>query len=535
MHTYNQQIKNEAREKLIKHAIQSLTTKRKESYLVSKEHFTKITDHFNSLLFRSIGNKNFEFSNEYNWLFLGGKSSWFEFYDNICKGKKVSELKVLYLSGPEPYNDIDILCSNGIRLENIWAIESDKKTYEQAVKSLVDARIQIKIHRGSLAEFFELTNHEFDIVYFDACSPLMSPQQSPLEILKQIFLNKRLTGVSALITNFAEPGNNYNWGEILAPWFATKEIFEVPAEDNKFGMSALEKSESFTAYSQYINQHLSSYYDTFLTHFIPTLASEIIPMWQFSSLGSVQNNHLLNEQTLQKELKMIREHKVNAQTIEELIKNVPHYLLAVDVYPLLNWARLISENLPNDHILKRFIASNRKKMTIEESLYIGSLLKRFEEADTGFKTFIHNICGDKLKETLTKLDFFDRNMFLTCDIPMKNLLVELLIGLYGYPCIAHAGKNLGLKYKAKETWMYSNVFVFDQCRYLYDFLPTLDLWESFFENFSNQTIIRGCIDEIRRNHLYLNSSFFKWGFIEDIHGKFGHAQLSERINLNDKQ
>ena len=88
MHTYNQQIKNEAREKLIKHAIQSLTTKRKESYLVSKEHFTKITDHFNSLLFRSIGNKNFEFSNEYNWLFLGGKSSWFEFYDNICKEKK---------------------------------------------------------------------------------------------------------------------------------------------------------------------------------------------------------------------------------------------------------------------------------------------------------------------------------------------------------------------------------------------------------------------------------------------------------------
>ncbi len=96
MQTYNQQIKNEAREKLIMHALQSLTNERKESFLVSKEHFTKITDHFNSLLFRYIGNKNLEFINEYNWLFYGGKNSWFEFYDNISKAKKASELKVLY-------------------------------------------------------------------------------------------------------------------------------------------------------------------------------------------------------------------------------------------------------------------------------------------------------------------------------------------------------------------------------------------------------------------------------------------------------
>lgn len=533
MESYSQDIKKQAREKLIDHAINSLTNQRQGSFLVSKDHFTKITDHFNSLLFRALGAKDFEFINQYNWQFFGGKNSWFEFYENSCRPKKACELKVLYLSGPEPYNDIDILCSKGIRVENIWAIESDKKTYEQAVNSLKEAKIQIKIHRGSLSEFFEFTNHEFDIIYFDACSPILSPKQSPLDTLKQIFLNRRLTGLSVLITNFAEPKENYNWGDALAPWFAPKEFGELPEIDDDFGGSALEKCASFPAYSHFINQHLDTYYSSFLTHFIPVMASEIIPMWQLSTLGSVQSNHLLNEQALQKELKTIKNQQFTAKNFEELLSEVPHYALAADVYPLLNWARLIRENLSADHALIKFIDSNRNKMTIENALYICSLLKRFEEANTGFKTFIHNICGQQLKTTLDQLDFFDRNMRITCDIPMKNLLVELLIGLYGHPYIAHAGKNLSLKYKAKETWMYSDVFVFDQCRYLYDFLPSVDLWASFFENKANQTIMRGCIDEIRRNHLDLNSSLFKWGFIECMNDEFSSADLAERINLNE--
>lgn len=532
MHTYNQLVKNQAREKLIKHAIHSLTTSRRDSFLVSKNHLTKITDHFNAQFRAVLGVNHFDFINQYNWQFFGKRNSWCDFYDTICKTKTAGELKVLYLSGPEPYNDIEVLCNEGIRLENIWAIELDKNVYEKAVKSLVDENIHIKLHRGSLAEFFESTNHEFDIIYFDACTPVLSPQQSPLEILKQIFLNKRLTGLSALITNFAEPGTNYNWGEIMATWFAGKESAEVPPEDDGFGMNPGEKSAEYDKYSKHINEHLQSYYDAFLTFFIPTLAAEIIPMWQFASLGSVQNNHLLNEQVLQKELKAIRNFMPDIQSASDFATKVPHYLLAVEAYPLLNWARSVRDYLPNGHILQRFIESNRKKMTIEDAVYICTLLKRFEEADTGFNTFIYNICGDKLRDTLTELDFFDRYMGISCDIPMKNLFIELLIGLYGYPYIAHAGKSLALKYKAKDTWMYSNVYVFDQCRYLYDFMPTLDLWENFFKTLPNQTIVRGCIDGIYRNHFQLNWSLFKWGFMEEMYWDWGHAVLSERINLN---
>jgi hypothetical protein len=531
--TYNQDIKKESRETLISHAINSLTTNRKDSFLVSKEHFNSITDHFNTMVFECVGKDNLAFRNNYISLFTKSKNNWLAFYDSICTQKNADELKVLYLSGPEPLNDVEILCKYGIRLENIWAIESDKDSYDTGLTTLKEAGVYIKTHRGKLDEFFELVNHEFDIIYYDACSPIISSSGSPLDVLKQIFTNRRLTGVSALITNFAEPKNITNWGEIMGCWFATKDTYEVPELDNDW--ENFQKIVDFRKYSEHIKNHLNNYYDSFLTHFIPTMAGEIVPMWQTVSLSSLQNKYLLNEQALFKKLKEIRDYKVETHSIKEMIDSIPHFELAMDAYPLLNWSNNIRKRLPPDDILNRLLNTKRKQVTLEDALYIGSLLKRFEESESGFKTFILDICSDKLKYLLTNLDFFDRNLGITCDIPMKNLLVELLYGLYGFPYIAHAGKNLSLKYKAKDTVMFSNVFIFDQCRYLYDYLPSPDLWSSFFENEADQIIIRGCIDGIRRNHLALNSSLFKWGFIEGIYGEqFGAADLVERINLNDK-
>lgn len=530
--TYNQEVKNQARERLLEHAIQHLTTKRVDSFLLTKDHFEKITATFNTHLAKCIGDKGFDFLNQYNWMFYGLKESWYNFYDSTCKPKTAADLKVLYLSGPEPLNDIEVLCNHGIRLENIWAVESEKDVYQSAISSLIAAGIHIKMHRGKLEEFFELVNHEFDIIYYDACTPVISPKSSPLDILKQIFINKRLTGLSALITNFAEPKDNYNWGDILGCWFSTKEISEVPEVDNDISLEFYQKKEFFSLYSQHINDHLHDYYDKFLTHFISSFAGEMMPIWQTIALGSVQNNYLLNEQRLFKKLDEIRNYTIDPTKLEDLVTEIPHYLLAVDAYPLLNWALHVRSWLPKEHTIQHFLNSKRKAVTLEDALYIGTLLKRFEEADTDFNTFILEICSERLKSILANLDFFDRYLHITCDMPMKNLLVELIYGLYGYPHIAHTGKTLAFKYRAKETWMFSNVFIFDQCRYLYDYLPTLDLWENYFENYAHQTIIKGCIDGIHRNHLNLNSSLFTWGFMEDIYGKFGAPSLPKRINLN---
>jgi hypothetical protein len=50
--------------------------------------------------------------------------------------KKASELQVLFLSGPEPLNDLEIMMELGIRPENVWAVESDKEMFDHAHRHL---------------------------------------------------------------------------------------------------------------------------------------------------------------------------------------------------------------------------------------------------------------------------------------------------------------------------------------------------------------------------------------------------------------
>lgn len=529
METYNQDIKKESRSTLIKKAIESLTHKRHDSFLVSKERFEKIIEHFKSLFFHYI--TEFDHRNAFSWLLHGKKISWLEFYESHCSKKKPSDLKVLYLSGPEPLNDIEIFLDNGISIHNIWAVEAEKNAYNSALEKLKSANLPIKLHKGTLKDFFEYSNHEFDIVYLDACTPIFSQVHNPLDTLKQIFINRRLTGLSVLITNFAEPKEQEKWGEIMSSWFATKDEESVPQEDFSFEqLSRLDPPK----YSNYISKNTHAYYDLFLTQFISTFASEMMPMWQAFSFNSVQNNFLLNEQKLIPILDKIRNHDFDGTSYETLIKSTPHYLLSIDGYPLLNWARLALESKASAP-LERFLKDKRGRMSLEDALYIGSLLKCFEESDSGFRTFILDVCSPDFQNILKKLDFFDRSLRLTCDVPMKNLIIELFIGLYGFPYIANVNESFSLKYKAKETWMFSNVFVFDQCRYLFDFAPSLDLFETFFERIENQFVVRACIDTIHRNHFVLNNKLFRWGFIEGIYGEFGYGKMSERTNINSNK
>ena len=476
MITYNQPIKNKARNYLIRNAVAALTKKRKSSFLVSKKEFDAITSHFTDLLFQGVRPPADEML-AHNFYFAQEKAQWYKLYDAACAPKKPSQLKVLYLAGPEPLNDIEVLVKHGILLANIWAVEADKSVYEAALRSLKEQGIPLKIHRGSLKDFFEQVPHEFDIIYFDSCSPIISPNANPLETLNQIFINKRLTGLSVLITNFSEPRENLKWDDVLASWFAPRQA-DVPMIDHECRLEDYEKAGLLNQYAAFIEKHRAAYYDKFITHFTACFAAEMVPMWQSLSLTTVQNIYFLQEQQLRLLLDELKDETVQADSLQELLGAVHHHTLAIDAYPLLNWVRFARQLLDKDNPLIKFINSKRQKISLGDALYVYALLKRFEEDESGFRTSTAAVCSPELKTVLETTDFFDRHMRLTTDIPMKNLLVDLLYGLYGYPHIANADASSAIKYKAKDTWMYADLFVFDQCRYLYDFIPTMELISS---------------------------------------------------------
>lgn len=115
---------------------------------------------------------------------------------------------------------------------------------------------------------------------------------------------------------------------------------------------------------------------------------------------------------------------------------------------------------------------------------------------------------------------------------MKNLIVELIIGLYGFPYIMNVKAHKSYKYNAKNSWMYSDVFIFDQCRYLYDMVSSIELLETLFRDIRKQVAVRYCIDGIIRNHSVINSNLFKYGYIEGICKEFPRGQLRKRLNVN---
>ena len=93
----------------------------------------------------------------------------------------------------------------GIKLENIWAVESDSSSYNQALQSLKDNYIpNLKIFKGQLTNVLKLLKIQFDIIYLDFTKPLFS-KETPLDTLHSIFDNNYLTDLGILITNFPTP------------------------------------------------------------------------------------------------------------------------------------------------------------------------------------------------------------------------------------------------------------------------------------------------------------------------------------------
>jgi hypothetical protein len=530
---YNQREKNLARKNLVINGIERLTTHRKQSMLVNEQQIETMLNHFVNLINLYLKRFKSEISEEFKESII---DEWKSILNSKFIEKSTDQLKVLYLAGPQPTNDLNILLNSGIKPYNIWAVEGNNKTFLQGINDLKVNHKYIKLHRGSLKSFFELFNEQFDIVYYDACSSLCSNNHNPINVLEELFANRRLTELSVLITNFSEPNISLkdDWGKLLACWY-TSRYEDCPDSTHTNGFSDIEsRIHNIEGYSKLISERIPEYYGDFIQKFISALASEIVPFIKIATFPSI--NSKLFKPNNYKELLKNKLETEGIEKIEELLLLIPHYLLAPQEYPLLNWAQLTKDNLPLKHPINRFLLDNNCK--VFNSIIACSQLKAFEEGYSGFNTLIEKICSDELNNILKNVDFFDREQRLTVDIPMKNLLAELIIGQYAFPYIANAKSHYSLKYKANgmETWMYSDLFVFDQCRYLYDLLPSIELIEDYFKNNLNaQILIRCCIDSLLRHHFPLNNQIFKGGFIESHYNlKFGYATLNNRINLNKK-
>ncbi|MBQ7736735.1 MAG: hypothetical protein IJT62_02750 [Oscillospiraceae bacterium] len=194
--SYKQETKNLVRHTVIKEAVQLLTNQRSDACCVRRSYVRDLYDYFSQL------SESHE-QQEAQKIDLSYIQEWERLHANSIGTKRPDELLVCYLSGPEPENDFNEFVSLGVLPQNIWAFESERNTYLQALTSIKTSEyMQPKIVKTSIEKFFEISPRVFDIVYIDSCASLISDQHT-LRCIASLFKHNRLNSPGVLISNFA--------------------------------------------------------------------------------------------------------------------------------------------------------------------------------------------------------------------------------------------------------------------------------------------------------------------------------------------
>jgi hypothetical protein len=503
--TYSQPQKKKARETILRHAVRSLTEERASSPLVPLSMFDCLARYCVDFIHKHV---RLDLSQPMTAL----RDHWEMVHASRVGSRAPSDLKVLFLCGPEPLNDLEELVALGVAPENVWAIEGDERAFKEAARQLREGGWPIKLHQGSLHEFLAVVPEQFDIVYFDASGPLFAGEPKTSIVLRELFLHQRLAPLSVLITNFAaKPRDTEDeWIKRFYAWYAPR--YFQPVWGSVDGALALERINDPTEFFAHLKENLEGYYSDFVTRFTIEFAGELLPWWRVRALPAAKRAYFAPDEQLAKAVdasigggRLVTEDGQFSLGI--LLESTGHGLLAPNSYQYLWAVELAKSHLKGNDALRVILTKDTlgpkdtKGTKLCDAINAVSLVRNyFESIGGGSAQHNGDACSEALREVLDRFRWFDSPGApahrLFCDTPLPNLAIDLLMGVYGYPYHVNLQKLRRIEYTAKKTPMYTDVFVLDQCRYMYDLVPTLALFGDGLPD-TLQLQLRICMNLIR--------------------------------------
>ncbi|MDL9988812.1 hypothetical protein [Providencia rettgeri] len=556
MVTYKQEVKEKSRQEIWTKAVNKLTTERNKQKILKPEYIKLLWNYsFNDIL------KDLYFPN--NKII----DSWIDFSNCTYPPKTPEQLKIAYFCGPEPENDLQVLINLGIKIENVWAIESDAKMYSIAINNIKKIYPTLKIFNGDISDLVKAISFKFDIIYLDFTAPLFSKESKPLLKINLIFEHNALSDLGILITNSSLPESNAGNIEFLSSYFRSQTFIESPiiTGDN----SEVYYSEGADAHSLYtkeeiqdmldndidwldedcdfeekIKDNFDSAYSAFCSHYPVIIANYAQPTTRVSSIPSLRK--MFFKKNLDKIKECIEKISVPSNNIfmdidfEKLENN--NYLDRFDFsggelheqhedFPIWNFISRLTRSKHDvcKYWAQQFTKKNNGCLSLE-TIQLYDLLRN---AQYSYKEILSENLSNSIKNIMKEIP--DRKGGIFCDVPMPHLWMELALNHLGNAYHINTDQQWRAKYKAKKHEMYLDIFVFDSCRSLYDWLPMLDLYGEYLSSIERQIIVRSCIDAIKKQCHY--SSFYSYfgahliGEKTKSWSKFGALDI--RKNLND--
>ncbi|MHB8261244.1 MAG: hypothetical protein ACYDCN_16790 [Bacteroidia bacterium] len=139
-----------------------------------------------------------------------------------------------------------------------------------------------------------------------------------------------------------------------------------------------------------------------------------------------------------------------------------------------------------------------------------------------------------------KLDTIRKNWKITdkyffCDVFMFHQLKDILIGQLTSPYFYNVDFTKRWTYKAKQTDMFMDLVTYDECRYIFDWMPTLDMFAERVEDWDRQLSLRFAMDSVTKQRRFYNEEFFSGTAVVDQGTKTFEAKVlkkRKRIKIN---
>lgn len=517
--SYQQPAKAEARTALLKRAVEALTVSRAESPLVRLDEFDETLAFAERVaLQRGLSLDGLEAEAE----------RFRAFHASRVGTRKPADLKVLYLSGPEPQNDLRVLMDLGVQPENVWALERSRDLYRDALQEAKVGGLRLRLHHGGLEAFFERVHERFDIIYYDACAPLPGGKPDTVQPLLRMLHHERLSPISCLVTNFAEVQDDkarQAHAELMSFFFGPR-VNDLPAVLVDDGVDP--------AVARYEPDHLhvaarlDDCYSDFVTRFVVDLARGIIPAWKVGSNSDLLSAIFANKKTRDAgrrgatELPSRRSEESARDWLDRLMSEIGDVDLVPDAYPTVAFLLGAQRAGLGEGVLRSLLNSNFAGAKLMDTVSVVGLLERVSHGHW-------DIASEPVREALAA-GWMDQRNHMFCDTPLPHLMVNSLLGAYSHPYHVNPRGCLRLRYQAKETVMLPDVLVLDQLRYFYDYFPTVELLPSRFKSVPLQLVLRACMDRIERHDFSSSTNPFRGAALAG----FGEIPVAGRYEMPER-